>query len=100
MSGILNFLADYYILFIILSVVLLFALIGFIMGERKKKKKGEVETASATDLPISNGDATAVAPQTPSVPVAPETPVMAVTPAMAPEVPAAPATSAFAAALK
>ncbi len=72
MDGILNFLADYYILFIILSVILLFALIGFIVGERKKNKAG-VQTASATDLPINNTDTPV---QNPNVTIAPEAPVM------------------------
>ncbi len=72
MDGILNFLADYYILFIILSVILLFALIGFIVGERKKNKAG-VQTASATDLPINNTDTPV---QNPDVTIAPEAPVM------------------------
>ncbi len=77
MDGILNFLADYYILFIILSVILLFALIGFIVGERKKNKAG-VQTASATDLPINNTDTPV---QNPNVTIAPEAPVMMSEPA-------------------
>ena len=38
MDSILNFLADNYLIFIIVSGVLLLALIGFIVSGRKKKK--------------------------------------------------------------
>ena len=88
MNAILNFLADYYVLFIFISVVLLFAIIGFIAGERKKNKGG-VETASATDLPISTKDIPAEPGEAPKLPtqsaqsVAPEVNVAA-TPAPAP----------------
>ncbi len=75
MSGILNFLADYYILFIIISVILLFALIGFIAGERKKNKTDD-KNANATDLPINTSDSHQVNIEAPKMPVAPEPPVM------------------------
>lgn len=65
MKVLIDFLADYYVLLAIVSVVILFAIIGFMAGERKKKNKGGVETASATDQPINN-----------DVSIAPETPVM------------------------
>ena len=42
MNKILDFLADNYVIFIVISGVLLLALIGFIVTGRKKKK-GEVE---------------------------------------------------------
>ncbi|MBR4178727.1 MAG: hypothetical protein IKR57_05230 [Bacilli bacterium] len=49
MDSVLNFLADYYYIFLGVSVVLLIALIGFIAGSRKKKP--EVQTASETAQP-------------------------------------------------
>ena len=39
-DNILNFLADNYLIFMIVAVILLFALIGFIVDGKKKKQKG------------------------------------------------------------
>ena len=72
----------YYIIFIVISVVLLFALIGFLVSGNKKNK-GEVETASATEVPPVPE---APAPVMAETPVTTETPVA---PAPTPEVAAA-----------
>ena len=74
MDKVLTFLADNYLIFMIVAVILLFALIGFIVdGKKKKQKEGEVVPGAS------------VPPQAvPAEPVA--TP--AVQPAMAPETPA------------
>ena len=39
MEGLLNFLKNYYVIFIILSVLLIFALIGYIVDKKKKESK-------------------------------------------------------------
>lgn len=61
MESVMNFLADYYIWFFVGAVVLCFALIGFIIDARKKKKnefKGEAinepNTQNVTPTPVSN----------------------------------------------
>ena len=56
MDSILSFLADNYKYFMIAAVVLLFALIGFIVDGKKKKKNEEV-------VPVPNADAQAQAAQ-------------------------------------
>ena len=53
MDSVFNFLADNYYIFLGISVFLLFGLIGFIAGGRKKKTP-EVATASATAQPSMN----------------------------------------------
>ncbi len=81
MDSILNFLADNYLIFIIVSGVLLLALIGFIVSGRKKKK-GEVQTADPVAQPMQAPTPTdvnqmptpvdtTVAPVEPVAPVAP-----------------------------
>lgn len=61
MESVMNFLADYYIWFFVGAIVLCFALIGFIIDARKKKKnefKGEAisepNTQNAPATPVSN----------------------------------------------
>lgn len=54
MDNILSFLADNYKWFMLAAVILLFALIGFIVDGKKKKKSGEV-------VPVPNADAQAQA---------------------------------------
>lgn len=75
MDSILSFLADNYKYFMIAAVVLLFALIGFIVDGKKKKKNEEV-------VPVPNVDAQAQAAQgmAPTQPaqVQPATPAPAV----------------------
>lgn len=75
MDSILSFLADNYKYFMIAAVVLLFALIGFIVDGKKKKKNEEV-------VPVPNADAQAQAAQgmAPTQPaqVQPATPAPAV----------------------
>ncbi len=76
MDSVLNFLADYYYIFIIISGLLLFALIGFIvMG--KKKAKQEREGVDPTQAPVQT-EVNA------NVGVPSETPAPAVTPEMQP----------------
>lgn len=75
MDSILSFLADNYKYFMIAAVILLFALIGFIVDGKKKKKNEEV-------VPVPNADAQAQAAQgmAPTQPVQaqPATPAPAV----------------------
>ena len=98
MDSILDFLAENYLIFIIVSAVLLVALIGFIVMSKKKP-----EALAETPVPGGNPDGqtadTSVIPQpdqtvpeTPEVPVTPETPVEATAPVepVAPVVPEAP----------
>ncbi len=76
MDKVLDFLADNYFIFIVISGVLLLALIGFIVTGRKKKK-AEVQTADPMAQPV--------APEMPSAPMDGEMPVApteAVTPDM------------------
>lgn len=61
MESVMNFLADYYIWFFVGAVVLCFALIGFIIDARKKKKnefKGEAITEPVNNVnvqtPVAN----------------------------------------------
>ncbi len=62
MDSVLNFLADYYLVFIGISVVLLFALIGFIV--MSKKQPGDVaQMPSAEGETPSNTEDTSVIPQ-------------------------------------
>lgn len=75
MDSILSFLADNYKYFMIAAVVLLFALIGFIVDGKKKKKNEEV-------VPVPNADAQAQAAQG----MAPTQPVQAQPVAPAPAV--------------
>lgn len=67
MDSILSFLADNYKYFMIAAVILLFALIGFIVDGKKKKKNEEV-------VPVPNADAQAQAAQgmAPTQPVQPQ----------------------------
>ena len=75
MDGFLNFLADYYLIFLIVGGVLLFALIGFIVLGKKKQQEqnGNTEGDSNQNATIAPPP---VVPQTPSVntPVAPAAP--------------------------
>ena len=66
MDKVLDFLADNYFIFIVISGVLLLALIGFIVTGRKKKK-AEVQTADPMAQPV--------APEMPSAPMDGEMPV-------------------------
>lgn len=70
---ILNFLADNYLIFMIVAIILLFALIGFIVDGKKKKQKN-TEVVPATNVPPQpmpvNQNAT-VAPQAETVTPAP-----------------------------
>ena len=88
MDSVLNFLADYYFIFLGVSVVLLIALIGFIAGSRKKAP--EVQTASDTAQPDLNQSEPMgvsideVAPQTPEVTVSVQPMDSEVTPVVEP----------------
>ena len=80
-DNILNFLADNYLIFMIVAVILLFALIGFIVDGKKKKQKGGevVPGASVPPQPTPAMANPGVAPQADTV-----TPAPAVAPAPAP----------------
>ena len=80
-DNILNFLADNYLIFMIVAVILLFALIGFIVDGKKKKQKGGevVPGASVPPQPAPAMVNPGVAPQADTV-----TPAPAVAPAPAP----------------
>lgn len=70
---ILNFLADNYLIFMIVAVILLFALIGFIVDGKKKKQK-DVEAVPKVSVPPQPTPAVAnpnVAPQAETVTPAP-----------------------------
>ena len=89
MDSLFNFLADYYVIFMGISAVLLLALIGFIVGS-KKKKPAEVQTASDTAQPDLNQSEPMgvsideVAPQTPEVTVSVQPMDSEVTPVVEP----------------
>ena len=86
MDSILNFLADNYTIFIIISVLLLFALIGFVvLGKKKRAVPKEVNMAPMPEQPVEGPAVgptvvptapTQAAPTTPA-PVAPEMPAPA-----------------------
>lgn len=83
MDNILSFLADNYKWFMLAAVLLLFALIGFIVDGKKKKKNEEV-------VPVPNADAqtqaaTTVAPTTANASTEPAAPAPAATTAPAEE---------------
>ena len=82
MDSVLNFLADYYFVFLGVSVVLLIALIGFIAGSRKKKP--EVQTASETAQPNMTQTEPMGVQMDAFAPVAPETPAPVTPEAVAP----------------
>lgn len=70
---ILNFLADNYLIFMIVAVILLFALIGFIVDGKKKKQK-DVEAVPKVSVPPQPTPAVAnpnVAPQAETITPAP-----------------------------
>ena len=75
MDGFLNFLADYYIVFIVISGLLLFALIGFVvMGKKKKTLPGQVNmepTPENPGAPVGPGVPAPGAPA-PGAPVGPQ----------------------------
>lgn len=77
-DNILNFLADNYLIFMIVAVILLFALIGFIVDGKKKKQKGGevVPGASVPPQPAPAMVNSGMAPQADTV-----TPAPAVAPA-------------------
>lgn len=84
MDSILNFLADNYTIFIIISVLLLFALVGFVvLGKKKKVVPGEVNMGPMTDQPVGPGGpaqpnvAPAMPAQTVPAPATPATPAPA-----------------------
>lgn len=82
MDKVLNFLADNYLIFMIVAVVLLFALIGFIVDGKKKKQKN-AEVVPATNVPpqpLPAAVAANTAPQAETVTAAPA-------PAVAPQEP-------------
>ena len=72
-DNILNFLADNYLIFMIVAVILLFALIGFIVDGKKKKQKNveEVPGASVPPQPTPAVANPNVAPQAETVTPAP-----------------------------
>ena len=95
MDSVLNFLANYHLVFLIISVVLFFALIGFIViGKKKSKEEGASQVEGETPAAPENATETASVfddpnVATPSVPVEPVAPSVSETPSM-PETPVAP----------
>lgn len=74
MESIFGFLADNYAWFILASVVLLFAIIGFVVDEKKRGKKNfEVETADAVAQPTVNLNETPEMKEAPAMPTANKT---------------------------
>ena len=73
MDKVLNFLADNYLIFMIVAVVLLFALIGFIVdGKKKKQKNAEVvPSTNVPPQPVPTAVAANTAPQDETVTAAP-----------------------------